>query len=287
MANNIALAKAFVPLLDEAYKAGAKTSVLDGQLDLQRQGENARELVIPIMTLDGLGNYSRADGYPAGSETLTWETVQPNYDRGKMFTIDTMDNAETAGIAFGQLAAQFIKMHVTPERDAFNIAFYANNADLTASGTLATGAAVITALTTATVQLDEAETPETERYLFISPTNYMAIKGMDSYKSVAVMERFEQVIQVPSARMNSVVTLSPTAGWTAGGDKVEFLIIHKPKVIQYAKHTDVKVVAPQENQTADAWKFGYRMYAITQKYQNKVPGIYVYKYAEEEEPEDP
>ena len=54
MANNIALAKAFVPILDEVYKLASLTSRLDGAPELARQGANANELIVPMLSMQGL-----------------------------------------------------------------------------------------------------------------------------------------------------------------------------------------------------------------------------------------
>ena len=104
MTNSITLFKQFVPLLDEVYKEASKTAVLDGRPELVQAGANANELVIPKMTMDGLADYSRNGGYVGGGMSLTNETVTCNFDRGRMFVVDHMDNADTAGVAFGMLA---------------------------------------------------------------------------------------------------------------------------------------------------------------------------------------
>ena len=114
MANAITLATQFVPILDEIYKLASLTSKLDGNPDLVRSGANANELIIPKLTMQGLGNYSRNGGYVNGDVTLTNETVSCNFDRGRMFTVDNMDNMETAGIAFGKLSGEFIRTKVVP-----------------------------------------------------------------------------------------------------------------------------------------------------------------------------
>ena len=57
------------------------------------------------------------------------------------------------------------------------------------------------------------------------------------------------------------------------------MIIHKPAVIQYQKHVVPKIITPEQNQTADAWKFGYRSVGIADVYENKVKGIYLNKKA--------
>ena len=119
------MAKQFVPILDEIYKLASLTAKLDGNPEWARTGANANELIIPKLSMQGLGDYSRNGGYVSGDVTLTNETVNCNFDRGRMFTVDYMDNLETAGIAFGRLAGEFIRTKVVPELDAFRFAKYA------------------------------------------------------------------------------------------------------------------------------------------------------------------
>lgn len=109
MANKITLAKKYVPLLDEVYKKAALTSILDSDPTLAREGANANEIIIPKLDMDGLADYDRNSGYTGGDVTLTWETKKFNYERGRMFNVDAMDNEETAGLAFGKLAGEFFK----------------------------------------------------------------------------------------------------------------------------------------------------------------------------------
>ena len=75
MANAIELFKQYIAMLDEIYKLEAKTNVLDGANELVRQGANANELVIPMISMDGLADYSRASGYVNGSVDFNFETV--------------------------------------------------------------------------------------------------------------------------------------------------------------------------------------------------------------------
>ena len=50
MPNAIELAKQFVPILDEVYKNASLTGDLDGAAELARQGANANELIIPMLS---------------------------------------------------------------------------------------------------------------------------------------------------------------------------------------------------------------------------------------------
>ena len=63
MPNVIELIKQFVPVLDEVYKNASLTSDLDGAAELARAGANANELIIPMLDMQGLGDYSRNSGY--------------------------------------------------------------------------------------------------------------------------------------------------------------------------------------------------------------------------------
>lgn len=277
--NTITAFKKYVPMLDEAYKLASLTSVLDGPADMVREGANAGEIVVPDMVLQGLVGYSRATGFTDGTVTMASTTYQCNYERGRMFVVDAMDNIETAGVAFGRLAGEFIRMHVAPEIDAFRIARYASTSGVgTASADLATGADVVAALRVCATAMDNGEVPLTDRYLFITPDLYGMVEDLDTTKSRAVLARFSQVIQVPQTRMYSGVSLSTSGAGgyskTTAGKNLNFLAVHKSAVIQYNKHVVPKIVTPEQNQTADAWKFGYRVNGIADVFKNKKAGVY-------------
>ena len=288
MANAIELAKAYVPLLDEVYKLASLTSELDGAPELATQGANANELIIPMLDMQGLGDYSRNDGYVKGDVTLKNETVKCNFDRGRMFTVDSMDDLETAGIAFGRLAGEFIRTKVVPELDAFRFASYAGKSGITkVSGTLADGAAVIAALRAATTAMDEAEVPIDQRYLYITPTLHGLVQDMDTTKSREVFQRFATIKDVPQTRFYTAIeqktgkTGEETGGYAkaTSGAEINFMVIHKPAVIQFPKHIAPKIITPDVNQDSDAYKFGYRNVGIADAYANKVAGIYLHHKA--------
>lgn len=288
MANVIALFKKYIDLLDEVYKNGAKTSVLDGDIKLVQMGANANEIVIPKISMDGLADYSRNSGYVDGDVTLTNETVQFNYDRGRAFSVDAMDNEETAGVAFGKLSSEFIRTKVIPEMDAFRFAKYAGIEGISkvaAGAELANGEAVIAALRAASTKMDEDEVPMENRILFITPTLHGMIQDLDTTKSREVLNRFSKTVLVPQTRFYTAISLlnGTSENELVGGYKkadgaadINFMVIHKPAILQYTKHTVKKVISPQENQNADAWKFPYRAYGLADAYENKVAGIYLH-----------
>lgn len=269
MANAITLFKQYVSLLDEVYKLAALTSGLDGAQDLCKPGANADEFIVPKLSMQGLGNYSRNSGYVSGDVTLTNETVKCNFDRGRMFTVDNLDNLETAGVAFGRLASEFLRTKVVPELDAFRFATYAQVSGIsTVTGAaLSTGAAVIEALRAAVNKMDEDEVPYEGRQLFITPTLLGLVKDLDTTKSRQVLENFTVIQKVPQTRFYTKITQhdGTTTGQEAGGyikdatdgKNINFMVIHPSALIQHQKHVAPKIITPEQNQNADAWKFGY------------------------------
>lgn len=286
MANSITKFKKYIDKLDEVYKQSSKTAILDGDTSLVRAGANTNEIVIPKLSMDGLADYSRNSGYVSGDVTLTNETVQFNYDRGRKFNVDAMDNEETAGVAFGKLSSEFIRTKVVPEMDAFRFATYAGISGISkaTAATYSTGADWLTALQTAQSTMDDDEVPEEGRILFITPTGYNAIMNVDTNKSKEVMSSFSQVVKVPQSRFYTAIDLNDgtTSGEEAGGyakatggKDINFMIIHKPALLQYPKHIVNKVISPELNQDNDGWLFFYRAYGLADVYENKVAGIYL------------
>lgn len=294
MANSITLFKRYIGLLDEVYKLSSLTSVLDMDGALVHEGSNANEIIIPKITMDGLGDYSRNAGYVTGSVTLTNETVKFNYDRGRRFSVDAMDDEESAGVAFGHLSGEFIRTKAAPEQDAFRFATYAGLSGISKATAAALSAAadVLSALVAAQNKMDEDEVPVTDRYLFITPTLYNLVQNIDTTKSKAVLDSFAGIVRVPQTRFYTAVDLrdgvdhsgetggaDESAGGFAkasGGKNINFMVIHKPAVIQFNKHVVNKIITPEQNQSSDGWMFFYRSYGLATAYENKLAGIYLH-----------
>ena len=292
MANAITLAKIFIPILDKIYKNASLTSVLDGNPELVRQGASYNEMIIPKIAMQGLADYSRNGGYVNGDVTLTNETVKCNFDRGRMFQVDSMDNLETAGIAFGQLAGEFLRTKVVPELDAFRFASYAGTtgiSKISAGASLTTGEAAIAAIRVGNSKMDEDEVDPNNRYLFITPTLLGLIQDMETTKSKEVLQNFAGIRKVPQSRFYTAISQydGSMSGEEAGGYvkdstsgcDINFMIIEKSAVIQFEKHVAPKIITPDQNQNADAYKFGYRNVGIADVYDNKVAGIYLHHKA--------
>lgn len=306
MANTIALAQTYLPLLDAVYKTSARTAVLDAT---KVQFLNGNTIKVFKTSMDGLGDYSRSDGYPEGDVNGSWETLTLSKDRGRSFTVDRMDNEETIGMAFGSLAGEFLRTKVAPEIDAYTFAKLAGT-----SGINTATAADITIGTTDVPGLidegeramNEDEVPVEGRILFISETAYAGLRAkiartvlngeggisreVDTYDNM-------RVIRVPQNRFYSAITLydgktasdgaasNPTPNQKVGGYvgtkgtgyKINFMIVHPSALTKAVKHAIPRIFTPDENQSADAWKFDYRVYHDTFVYENKTKGIYLHR----------
>lgn len=284
MANTIALRKAYSTALDEVYKLASLTAVLDGPNELVREGANANEILIPKMTMNGLANYNKQTGYVPGDITLEYETKKCTYDRGRMFTVDALDNIETAGVAFGRLAAEFLRTQVVPELDAWRLASYAGYAPVKnkVAAAIADGKAGIAAIRAGKTAIKNAEANTETCYLFISAVLKGMIDDLDTTASKKAMEEWAGVIEVPEGRFFDKVTLTASGAGgftTTGGKAIDFLIIDKNAVIQNQKHTVSKIITPEANQDADAWKYGYRTVGIAEAKDNKKVAIYAHTAA--------
>ena len=175
--------------------------------------------------------------------------------------------------------------------DAFRFAAYASATGISkvsAGATLSTGDAVLAALVAAVNKMDEDEVPQENRILKITPTLYNLIHAVDTTKSREILSSFASIGKVPQSRFYTAVKLNDgtTSGEEAGGftkasgaKDINFMIIHKPALLQYTKHAVNKVITPEENQTSDGYIFHFRAYGLADVYDNKVAGIYLHHKA--------
>ena len=226
MANSIALANKFLPILDEIYKRESLTSELDAKTKPVEFG-GANEVQIFRTSVVGMGDYDRSTGYPAGDVTASWETVRLTQSRGRALSIDRMDNEETLGRAFGTLAGEFIRTQVVPEVDAYRFSRWASWEGITspAAAALANSAATLAAIDVASASLDEHEVPQEGRILFISQKQYRQLVGSVS-RQLENQNKYDRrlrqldemkIVPVPQGRFYSAITTNPGEESNQGG----------------------------------------------------------------------
>ena len=282
----------YLPLLDQVYAVASVSAILDTPNALVRETADAKTVLIAQTSMSGLGDYSRADGFVSGDLTLTWKPYTFEYDRGRTFQIDAMDDMETMGLAFGSLAGEFVRVKVTPEIDAIRFAKYATNAGTTVAATL-TNKTAVSAIATAEVDMEEKEVALNNCVLFMTPTVYGYVKDdTDHFQRTLVPSEnpnrnfgsFDEmpIAKVPQSRFYTAVdTLSGKDEQAAGGfakaegaKDINFMIIDRASVIQLIKHGKIRVFDPDTNQSADAYKVDYRIYHDAWVLDNRKNGIY-------------
>lgn len=286
MANTIALAKNYTSILDEVYCGASVTADLTSDNSMVRAGANANEIIYPQISVTGLGDYSRNSGYTQGSVNLEWQTATFNYDRGTKIAVDVMDDEESRDIAFTMAGAELMRTKVAPEADAFTFATLAGISGISTAtpATYADATEFLQALIEAKNKMDEDEVPEEGRILYATPTLMNGVMALDTTKSREILNSFTIKKKVPQSRFYTAIDLldGKTVGEEAGhyrksatGKDINFMIIHKPAIIKYDKHTASDIIPASANPDADADISKYRKYGIVDVFKNKVAGIYL------------
>ncbi|MFW5669286.1 MAG: hypothetical protein ACOCM4_08595 [Acetivibrio ethanolgignens] len=275
----------YTSLLDEVYRTASVTSDLTSDSSMSRAGANANEIVYPQITVTGLGEYDRNSGYTTGAVDLKWITAKFNYDRGTKISVDVMDNEESRNIAFGMAGATLMREKVAPEADAFTFATLAALDNISkATGTIDNATQFLDALLTAWSKMDEDEVPQEGRMLYATATLLNSVMALDTTKSREILGKFAVKKVVPQARFYTSIDMldGKSSQEEAGhykksdsGTDINFMIVHKPAIIKFDKHTASNIIPASSNPDADADIVKYRKYGIVDGYANKRAGIYM------------
>lgn len=289
MANSIELAKLYVANLMKIWKLDSLSAILENDALVQTfVGASANEVKLPSMSMDGLGDYDRANGYAHGDVALTWVTRQLTMDRSQSFNIDSMDDLEAMQVPMGNLLAEFMRTKVIPELDAYRFAKIAQGAVAgnRANGTLSTGDDVLSAINAGIVALDNEEVPREGRVLFCTPAVLQLLKdkvGANRFytsqdanigRDITMFDGM-QVVVVPQQRFY-LGWQKAEHGFINEGSRINFMIVAKEAVIPVVKHNPARIWTPAENQDADGYKIAYRIYHDCFLKPNKESGIYIH-----------
>ena len=214
MANSIEFAKNYTGILDEVYQRAAVSRCLNSGGRMVRAGRNAKEILIPKISVTGLGDYTRNVGYKTGSITYEYETHSFGYDRAIRLFADVMDVEESGVLdCFVEAGAELQRTQVAPEGDAYTFSQIASTEGVTVKGedlSEASAVDVLAALRAVTNDMDEKQVSTGSRYLFITPT----LRGvLDDFslanptRSNRVLERFSRIVEVPQVRFYTAIDL--------------------------------------------------------------------------------
>lgn len=292
VSNSIGLASSYLPILDEIYKAESKTAVLDTAQDRVYYDSKAHTFYLFETDMVGLADYSRNGGFVRGDVTAQWRGYAPQWDRGRQFVVDRVDNDESMGMTFATLGSEFLRTKVVPETDAVRFATYSKAASdsMKTAESISTGSGAVAAIDLGTEKLDDAEVPYEGRILFVNPTMYRYLKagitrytmnGENGIDYNVEMYNDMRVITVPSGRFNTAVTLGqPDAhdgagGYTATGSTINFLIIHPTAIMQANCFVEPRIFSPGVWQQSQGWAYDFRQYHGAWVKHQKTNGIYV------------
>ena len=288
MANQIAAIKNYTDVLDKVYQKVSVSGCLTSGGRMVRAGRNAKEIMVPKISVSGLGDYTRNVGYKTGSITFDYETKTFNYDRGIKLLADVMD-VEEAGVldCFVAAGSELMRTQVAPEADAFTFAEIVGHAGVdteSKSYADAEAADILKDLRAVTNDMDELEVTEGGRILFITPT----LKGvLDDFSLVNpnlskhVLTRFSRIVEVPQRRFYSKIDLlsgeAEQFGYAkaADGKDINWMVVEKSAVIKFDKHVASRVFSPDELENLDSYMRKYRKYGIVELLDNKLDGVRV------------
>lgn len=183
MANTIDLVTKFAPYVDEQFKNESKLSMLTNQ-DFDWTG--AHTIKVYKIGTSKMNDYDRSGantdtnwsrfGPVAGLDANTEEMILTK-DRSFTFAIDKLDTDETAQQLAGATAlSRQDREVVIPEVDSYVYGVMATKAGTKATAVALTAENIYTEILKASETLDDAEVPETERVLLVTPAVYALMK---------------------------------------------------------------------------------------------------------------
>lgn len=293
MANTIEYVNAYVKMLDLINKKEACTSFLESNgLAVKFDETDAQVVKIYGVSFNGLGTYSRANGYPDGSVDSAWQTFTMAMDRGTKIPLDALD-AKEAYLEIMFLAAEFQRTKVVPEVDAYRFSKICTLAGIDVAADLTYDTA-IAAIDTGIETLDDAECPQNNRVCFVSNNMYKLLKNSGELFNIRLTTQNNGVVNreimyldnMPIVRPAATVfktafTFSATDGFTpAGGVKdINFMICDAASVMAVNNYNKPKIITPELNADGDGFIYGYRIYHDLFIPDAKLPNVYIHTKA--------
>lgn len=301
--NTLATATLFQNTLDKVALQEAVTGWMDANAG-QVIYNGGAEVKIPKMSVQGLGDYDRDNGYQQGGVTLEYETRKMTQDRGRKFQLDPVDIDENNFVTTAaSVMGEFQRMHVVPEIDAYRISkiasetITANKAGMIAYGYTpgATGTSALRKMKEGIKAVREMgyngplvchATPdfimELELELAGKIQNTTFSKGGIDTAVPAVDQ--VPLISTDSNRMYTAITIrdGKTEGQEEGGyikgttaKDINFLIMPRTTPIAITKQDIMRIFDPTINQKLNAWQMDYRRFHDIWVLDNKLNSVYL------------
>lgn len=301
--NTLATATLFQNTLDKVAIQEAVTGWMDANAG-QVIYHGGAEVKIPKMSVQGMGDYDRDEGYTQGSVTLEYETRKMTQDRGRKFQLDPMDIDEnnfvtTAAAVMGE----FQRMYVIPEIDAYRLSKIASEtigakvAGMTAYG-YTPGATGTSALRKVKEGIKAVRDNGYNGPLVVHATSDFIMELELELAGKITAVTFSKggidtqvpsvdgvpIISTPANRMYTAITIydGKTAGQEAGGYvkgttglDMNFMILPRTTPIAVTKQDIMRIFDPTINQKLNAWQMDYRRFHDIWVLDNKLNSIYL------------
>ncbi len=297
--NNIAFATKFATELDTLLVQKSQAAILEDK-GMAAKFVGAHEVKLPVIGFAGLGDYDKETGFAKGAVSVTQQVFTLTQDRARSFSIDREDMDET-GIAnlAGSVMSEFVRTKVAPEVDAYTFSTIATKAN-GAGQTVALGDGetlvknVYGLIANAIGKVNDATgfTGE-DIVLYVNPTVYAALMAtpeihrhlrVDEFKHGEISTKVQKIdnaaiIPVSDNRMKTAYNFGNDGFEVAGGaESVGIIAMPKNAAMLVKKTEKIRTFSPDVNQTADAYKFDYRLYYDVLVKDSMKGTIYTYTY---------
>ncbi|KIL06917.1 prophage protein [Clostridium botulinum] len=281
MTNTIQYAQIFQKALDKQILAGSTSNWMEANAG-QVIYKGGNSIKIPKLSTNGLGDYDRANGYAGGAITFGYETKTMTQDRSRSFLLDAMDVDETNFVSTaGAVMSTFQSENVIPEIDAYRYSSLAQQIMAKDKATYGYTASATTIMNTLKTEIDTIKdvTGDVNLVCCISRLVLSLLEQgtrlekvqFTSGDIVTEVSSIDGVplLPVPSARMKTkyIFNDGKTSGQEVGGFKaaddakdINWIITPRIAPIAISKTDKPKIIDPESNQDADAWKIAYRKY---------------------------
>lgn len=296
--------------LDKLLIQKAATSFLADNA-MRAKFVGTRNVLIPDLDMQGLGDYDRDNGFNKGSITVDQKTYTLTMERGRSFQLDNEDEDET-GVAnlAGQVLSEFVRTKVAPEVDAYVLSKLATTAVTNAHTVTDSSPAtkIYSLFMKALNGAQDAAGYDEELVCFVDPTVWGYMMSTTEITRQITVSDFKKggmdfqvksingtpIIPVTANRMKTAFTFydgktdnsgSEGADERPGGfvpapgaNSIGLLVLPKKAASLVKKSERMRTFDPNINQSADAYLFQYRLYYDLFVRNSYKDTIFVYKY---------
>lgn len=289
-------AQIFATVLDEVVTQEATTKWMEQTHGVEYNGGDT--IRIPKLTIGGLGNYSRTNGFKnlSGSSQFDYETVTFEMDRAQVFNLDAMDNDETKFTAnASMMLGEFARTQSVPETDSYRYAKFAQKAIAKSAAeekTYTSGTDMFDAMMKQVSALKNKGFKAENLIVSINQLVYDEMMSSDKITKRLDVTSFGKdgsiyfnyrgingitLNPIMSDRMMTKYTFKADAGYAPADDgkQMNWLITDKAAAKAIVKHSISKIITPELNQSYDGWSVFVREYHTAYTPDNKAGGIFV------------